>query len=173
MVSLSLRASHRRLKETLVGELDKAYEARVEVSAIFSARHLAAFFDRASRDVLAGTEDAFDFVVASWKDNPVGLHFADHVCTFVQLCRHGSIPEGMVVSFIASAILMDSYPPGMHRECDLSPLFGAQGTLVFPPRMVYRRIYRSLLVDALRRASTADSPSAEVQSGWIESKMPC
>ncbi|KAK4983938.1 hypothetical protein LTR66_008655, partial [Elasticomyces elasticus] len=102
--------------DKLLGEMDLARQVRIENRTLFSANHLQAFLDRAPKHVTSTASAPFSFIRASREQNPVGEEFATHVGRFLRLCIDGGAPEQFITSCTASAIIIDSFPPGMHRK---------------------------------------------------------
>lgn len=113
---ISLRARHRRLKELLMTELEKARNERIQQRFHFSALHFGAFFRQSIRHVTRTITEPFDFVASARKNNEVKDDYMNHVGNLVKLCKEYFVPYQSVTSFLASSILMDAYPPGMHSE---------------------------------------------------------
>ena len=103
------------LKEVLGQELQTARFARISSSAMFSCIHLKAFFGKAVQRFVQRPEARFDFLRASRDENPVNPELPDHIDTFMSFSRDHKFPDGIPVPFVASAILLDSFPPDMHR----------------------------------------------------------
>ncbi|KAK4973279.1 hypothetical protein LTR28_011530 [Elasticomyces elasticus] len=101
--------------------MDLARQVRIENRTLFSANHLQAFLDRAPKHVTSTASAPFSFIRASREQNPVGEEFATHVGRFLRLCIDGGAPEQFITSCTASAIIIDSFPPGMHpgRWCPM------------------------------------------------------
>jgi hypothetical protein len=113
---------YRRLEEHLIRVLNQGRKHKVEARTLFSARHLAAFFNYASDHFGRTTREPFDFVKASRLQNPVSPDLDMHLSNFL---KHIKSPEELTdfaVPTIASSLLLDHYPPGMHGK---SPLLSA------------------------------------------------
>ena len=87
---------------------------RVNTHTLFSMVHLTVFFDMALRDFTASPWSTFDFIQRSREDNPVLPNFQRHLVSFMNLCSDQKLPESILWDFIASAILLDCFPPDMH-----------------------------------------------------------
>ena len=116
IADVSSTARHIPLKDALLREADVARRARINDRTLFSAIHLRAFFDRALRQTAATVSDPFDFVHASRERNEVDSRFSLHLSAFLRLCLDDEISLDSIASFVASATLMDAFPPGMHRK---------------------------------------------------------
>jgi hypothetical protein len=46
--------------------------------------------------------------------NPVNENLAEHLRSFVAMSKTAEMPASAVTNYVASALLMDGYPPGMH-----------------------------------------------------------
>ncbi|KAJ4514501.1 hypothetical protein HRR83_002587 [Exophiala dermatitidis] len=115
---------YRRLEEYLVRVLDQGRRHKLEARMLFSARHLAAFFKYASDHFGRTTREPFDFVKASRLQNSVSPDLDMHLSNFL---KHIKSPEELTdfaVPMIASSLLLDHYPPGMHGKSALLSAFG-------------------------------------------------
>jgi len=104
------------LKEVLCQELQTSRFTRMSSSAMFSSTHLEAFFGKAIRRFVRRPEALFDFVRASRDENPVNVELPNHINTFIGRSHDYNFPDSISLPFIASAILLDSFPPNMHRK---------------------------------------------------------
>ncbi|KAI9769827.1 MAG: hypothetical protein M1840_003821 [Geoglossum simile] len=141
---VSSTARHLPLKDALLREADVARQTKIEDRTVFSATHFCKFFERALGRIAKVPDDPFDFICASREGNEVDSEFPFHLRTFLRLCLKYAVPLDPVVSFIASAILMDNFLPGMHREppsriLKLVRVLTMQG---FNPRTVFQGLYR-------------------------------
>jgi hypothetical protein len=93
-----------------------AREERASASVLFSAQHTNAFFQQALRHFIQHPIEPFDFVRASRYGNEVTEDIAMHLENFLQLTRTYEVPSLAACSFVASALLVDAYPPGMHSK---------------------------------------------------------
>jgi hypothetical protein len=89
---------------------------RVNTHTLFSMIHIAAFFDAALRQFAASPLQTFDFIRCAREDYPVSPDFQHHIATFMSLCSGYSFPDDILWDFIASAIILDSFPPDMHSK---------------------------------------------------------
>lgn len=113
---LSPLARHQRLKDALLRQSDDAHDVRFHQYSQFSATHIGGFFRLAVEHTVKTFTQPFDFIEASRKGNEVSEELADHLLNLLQLGLKSNVLYEDLASFIASAILLDSYPPGMHRK---------------------------------------------------------
>jgi hypothetical protein len=113
---LSPAARHRRLREEIAKECDRARESRTAASVAFSGTHQNALFDSALRHVSGTIQERFDFVRAAREANELGTDYSSHIENFLSLAKAQAMPLGATCSCIASSVLMDAYPPRMHSE---------------------------------------------------------
>ncbi|KAI9799077.1 MAG: hypothetical protein M1833_004271 [Piccolia ochrophora] len=88
---------HRQLRDTILRELDIAREVRTAARCLFSATHLEALFRCSLR-----------------RGNEVDKNFREHLLDFLTLVRRAGHAHETLPSFLASSLLMDCLPPGMH-----------------------------------------------------------
>lgn len=130
---LSPLARRHRLKDVLLKEIDMA---------LFSATHFAAFFRQAVHHIARSFTHPFDFIKRSRMNNEVGLDYQGHLSRFLRLGYEHHLSPGALTFIIASSILMDAYPPRMHRM--ISPVTCAMigdCTIGFDPAAVFRKLY--------------------------------
>ena len=109
-------ARHRRLREVLMVEVDEVRKNRIHHRAFFSAIHFEAFFRRAFHHVASSVTEPFDFVASTRENNEIRDEYVDHIKNFIGLAKEYFVSYQDQTSFLASSILMDAYPPGMHSK---------------------------------------------------------
>jgi hypothetical protein len=118
--NLSNKARHRELFECLLNFSDQVREARINTQTLFSARHFAAFFHYALDHMVTASERPFSFVHASRIENPISSSLQDHLLLFLQNIRTPQQLLQFAIPIIASSLVLDGYPPDMHRELSIS-----------------------------------------------------
>lgn len=113
---ISSLARHRRLKEVLMETSDQVRLARKDAGTLFSAAHFAAFTCRAIDHFVAAPETAFNFIRASRRDNPPAKDLTQRLTRFLTKVETLEELKTFAIPHIASTILLDNYPPGMHRK---------------------------------------------------------
>lgn len=113
-------AQFTQLHEDLSKQLDAARKARERHKVLFSALHVNAFFGDAIKHTAKHADLPFDFIRSSRSRNPLDMTFASHLGTFLTLGTHSHCPYEGLTSYIASAILMDAYPPRAHGKAPKS-----------------------------------------------------
>jgi hypothetical protein len=111
------RANFSGLAAVLGDEIRTARLERVNTHTLFSMVHLTAFFDMALRDFAASPRSTFNFIQRSREDNPVPPNFQRHLVSFMNSSSDQKLPESILWDFIASAIVLDCFPPDMHCKC--------------------------------------------------------
>jgi hypothetical protein len=117
MLQMSQRSHYSALEHVLDMEIQAARLERFHTQNLFSMVHTSAFFEKALCHFVRSPQEQFHFIRSSRNDNPVTGDFQDHLKLFLQLCVEQRFPPDITIAFIASAILLDSYPPDMHRKC--------------------------------------------------------
>lgn len=148
---VSPRAQHRRLREVLMMELEEARNVRIRQKCHFSALHFEAFFRRSIEHIAHSITEPFDFIASTRQANEVTNNYAEHFKSFVSLGTEYFVAYQSLVSFIASAIMMDAYPPRMHSKLTDPTLKRIQSNYLaeFDPRLVFRRLYKAHCLTAL------------------------
>jgi hypothetical protein len=112
----SSSARHNVLKIEFERAVRSARDQRRRSSMLFSTRHLETLFLRTMKHLSQPTIIPFNVVQASRQDNPVSLDYGLHLTHFMTIAKHQKIPHEAQRSFIASAMLLDAYPPDMHSK---------------------------------------------------------
>jgi hypothetical protein len=104
--------------------LDKLQSVRIEQTqhgVLFSAVHLCALWKSNLESQMRGLDPAaFDCLRVARKNYPSTLSRKACLVDFLRESEKTGCTAQDVCSFVASAILMDAYPPGMHCEFDLT-----------------------------------------------------
>ena len=119
--SITPLARYRRLKEALLRQADEMRHVRITVHRSFSACHMSSLFDAAVNDTAKLLWMNSDPIMGSRRKNPLDEAFSEHVTNFLQLGIQFKVSYEAMASFIASAIIMDAYPPAMHSRCARPP----------------------------------------------------
>jgi len=119
---VSAEARYRRLKECLLKGSDEVRRNREETRTLFSATHFAALFRYACDHFSQASEEPFDLIKASRKQNPVAKDLAEHLSIFLTHIQSVKELIEFAVPVIASSIFLDNYPPDTHSKLRLSPL---------------------------------------------------
>ena len=104
------------VKDTLDQELQGARSNRIETYTLFSAIHLATLFESALRKISQSPDNKFHFIQSSRHYTPVAQEFKHHLRAFMGLCVEHRVPRTAALSYVASTILLDSFPPDVHSE---------------------------------------------------------
>ncbi|KFY31633.1 hypothetical protein V493_00940, partial [Pseudogymnoascus sp. VKM F-4281 (FW-2241)] len=140
------------LEQVLKEEIRLQRAARVNTHTLFSMVHIAAFFDlalqnfrnppltcRASKYLHAVLYSSplskFSFIDASREDFKVSPNFPQHLRSFMSALADKKLPGHFAWEFIASAIILDAFPPDMH---------------MFSPSEVFRVLYREACILGIR-----------------------
>ncbi|KAH8424214.1 patatin-like phospholipase family protein [Aspergillus melleus] len=149
---LSSDARYMTLGSDVSRQLRSSRVDRERYRSLFSAIHLSAFFELALHNLSASPFAPFDFIRSARNRNPLDGAFASHITSFLKVGSKTRTPYNEMASHIASAILMDAYPPGMHY---------------FLPSMVYRTLYHDPCYTGLRKFYSTDA-LASVQSERVQ-----
>jgi hypothetical protein len=93
-----------------------ARQTRLDTSYLFSARHLAGFLQHATVCATEALQQPFNFIRASRIDKPVAVDLEDHLSRFSNFVESIDDLKGFALPMIASSLILDHYPPGMHRR---------------------------------------------------------
>ena len=115
--NVSAQARHRRLKEGLMAASDQVRSARADSLMLFAGHHFAAFLGHTCSHFADGSTEPFNFIRTARLNNPPAADLKDHLANFLQ--KISTVAEmRSAVSVVASSLLLDNYPPDMHREWD-------------------------------------------------------
>ena len=88
---------------------------RKESRILFSAQHLGAFLSQACAHFAESPRESFNFIQASRIDNLPALDLKEHLTRFLLKINSLLDLRSFAVPLIASSLLLDNYPPDMHR----------------------------------------------------------
>ncbi len=113
---ISPLARHRRLKEVILRHVDEVRQLRQDAQSLYSATHLARFVREAIQHLSRSRILPFDFIHVSRTSNTVQQDYCEHIIRFLRLGAQHSLPDEDLTSFMASSMVMDAFPPAMHRK---------------------------------------------------------
>lgn len=105
----------RKLCNELLSVSRLVRQTRMDTSYLFSARHLAGFLQHATLCATEAVQPPFDFIRASRIGNPVAIDLENHLARFSKYVESVDDLKGFALPMIASSLILDHYPPGMHR----------------------------------------------------------
>jgi hypothetical protein len=117
---VSAQARHRRLRECLMAASDQVRSVRADSLMLFCTQHLAAFLDHACSYIAEASSEPFNFIRTARLDHPPATDLKDHLTNFLQQVKTLEEMRSFAVPLVASSLLLDNYPPDMHREWDHS-----------------------------------------------------
>lgn len=103
------------LRREILQSLDIVQKSRLTAGMLFSARHTVEFLCIASEIVTRSSCEPFDYIKRSRDSNPIAKDMAQHLTTFLCHCDENNMTR-FALRHIASSIILDQYPPGMHRK---------------------------------------------------------
>jgi hypothetical protein len=114
------------LKKTMLSSIETVRNGRDASKRLYSAYHLNVFFELALRHVTTCASPPFNFILATRQCNRIEDHLWTDLQNFLDLCAANNATKEATLEYIASAFLLDSFPPGMHRKCFIlqPPCFG-------------------------------------------------
>ncbi|KAJ6284205.1 hypothetical protein J3E71DRAFT_360380 [Bipolaris maydis] len=92
------------LERTILSGVEMVRKSRSASRMLYSAHHLNVFFESALGHTVLCISTPFNFILATRQCNPV----EDHLWLYLQ-------NQEATLEYMASAIMLDSLPPGMHR----------------------------------------------------------
>lgn len=103
------------LEKAVLQAIAPVHKQRALSQSLFSAQHLVSFFKAGLKHFAQGL-DNFDLVSATRNHNPIDSSLVTHIRTFLELCVQDEASKEFAFRYVASALVMDSSPPEMHRE---------------------------------------------------------
>jgi hypothetical protein len=103
-----------QLKELIWRQMDEVRCSRQSLGYLYSATHLSHFFQVAVEDTVL--RRPFDYIRASRHGNELQADYKDYLASFLRLGAASGASYDDMAAYIASTILLDAYPPGMHRK---------------------------------------------------------
>jgi hypothetical protein len=100
------------LRTRILQESQDIQHKRRGENVAFSSRHFTTFLHSACDSFATDLLTPFSFLKASREPNPVPQNLAIHLCTFLRTASRKTLAS--YIPIIASALTLDSYPPGMH-----------------------------------------------------------
>jgi hypothetical protein len=107
---------HRGLKRIILQNIETVQKRKVVCKRLFSAKHVNVLFKLALQHAAKCILPNFDFILATRRLNEVDDHFTHHLKIFLELCAAKNTSRDVILQYIASAVILDSLPPGMHRR---------------------------------------------------------
>ena len=107
---LSVPTGYQNLMRFLQPRLEIMQALRKKTHCLFTLFHFHAFFDAACLNWVQNPDTPFDFINATRLAYPVPLNFPEHFDRVFSLLGVSALP------LIASSMVLDSSPPGMHRK---------------------------------------------------------
>ena len=104
------------LKKAIRSSVNMVRKGREASKTLYSAYHLNAFFDLALIHVATRASTPFNFIIASRQRNRIEKHFWANLREFLALCSANNVSKEAALQHIATALMLDSLPPGMHRK---------------------------------------------------------
>ena len=118
---ISPLSRYRRLKELIQRHTDEARHAKESDGCSCSASHLSCLVKLAIEHTALTSVEPFDYIRATRSRNPLDKDFVEHVKHFLSIETTCSLRDK--IAHVASVILMDAYPIGMHGELSINARF--------------------------------------------------
>lgn len=114
---LSPCAAFEPLRRTLLDQIQISRDQRVQQGLLFSARHLNYLWNRTlGGGQLVTPQARIDCLQIAQEKLPVDPALGQRLAEFLARAEQAGCPPHDIHRAIASALLMDAYPHGMHRE---------------------------------------------------------
>lgn len=111
---LSARSRFEPLRRALEREAEEARAARQDGCLLFSAAHLQSLFGKMLLHVSQQSGLPFDCIRACRPSGSKQGDTSEYLARFMTTVEEARISSHIVAAFVASAFVMDAYPPGMH-----------------------------------------------------------
>jgi hypothetical protein len=111
---LSARSRFEPLRRALKRETEEARAARQDACLLFSAAHLQSLFGKMLLHVSKQSGLPFDCIRACRPSGSKQGDTSEYLARFMKTVEEARISSDTAAAFVASALVMDAYPPGMH-----------------------------------------------------------
>jgi hypothetical protein len=111
------------LRRKLFEALDTVQESRRRTDSLFAARHTAAFLQDAADAAGAASYAPVDVIKSGRQSNPVAPDLSTHLTNWLTQFDDGVALERVAIPTVSSSLVLDQYPPGMHRKSHAPLLF--------------------------------------------------
>ena len=108
------------LKKTMLSSIKVVRNSREASKRLYSAYHLNVFFELALRQVAIFASPPFNFILATRQCNRIEDHLWTYLQNFLELRAANYATKEATLEYMASAFMLDSFPPGMHCKCSNS-----------------------------------------------------
>jgi hypothetical protein len=105
------------LKQTIRTSVEMARKSRDASKTLYTAYHLNVFFESALRHVATCASPPFSFILATRQCNQIQDHLWLYLRDFVRVCAANHTSQEATLEYMASALMLNSLPPGIHRKC--------------------------------------------------------
>ncbi|KAJ9621802.1 hypothetical protein H2204_011718 [Knufia peltigerae] len=113
--ALSPLARYQRLKDAIISHSADIHQLKRQRYLAFSALHLAEIFRATTLHCAKTLTVPCDILSIARPQSGQQRNISQHVSRFFQLCQQHRVTYSDTVRAVASALLVDAYPPGMHR----------------------------------------------------------
>ena len=120
------------LRRKFFETLDTVQESRRRMGALFAARHTVAFLQAAVDGVDALPYAPVDVIRAARQSNPVASDLSLHLTNWLTQFDDDFPLERVAIPLTASSLILDQYPPGMHRKYNAPLLYSVAGKTKLP-----------------------------------------
>jgi hypothetical protein len=107
------------LKEAIEQSAHLVRAQRRASKTLFSATHLKALFETALQHTAKFIDVDFDYIKATQQHSITEEQSSYHIKIFLELCLDQEVDRGSLILYIASTLVLDSLPPGMHCKSAL------------------------------------------------------
>lgn len=111
-----LLAHFQRLQELLRRQMNEMRQVLQSNECLYFVIHLNKFFQMTVLHTVVSILQSFNFVIASQENNEVESDHINHVISFLRLEIRYKLSYDILMSFIASSILLDVYSSKMHSK---------------------------------------------------------
>lgn len=124
--------SWRPLKSRIETDSYEMQNRRIDARVAFSTKHFKVLFNAVCEHFSSDIVDPFSFIRATRIQYPIPVEFGSHITEFLKKVDDTQLFT-FAVPIIASALVFDSYPPGMHSKFELVSLTAVSNTVRISP----------------------------------------
>lgn len=113
---ISKASLYRKLKKIMLDLANQMLTIHCQINCLFSVSHLKVFYHQTISHTICYMDRPFDFVFASWYDNPVEDEWKQHLSNFLSEKFTLGIPDIHLSSVIVFSLLVDAYSSEMSHK---------------------------------------------------------
>ncbi len=104
------------LRQRLYQTIESIQGVRKDTGYDLSASHTVDLLQTAAREGCVASNSPLNFIEVARRSNPVPKNFSTHLANFFKAFPESDMLRQLAIPLVASSLIMDQYPPDMHRK---------------------------------------------------------